>query len=300
MLGRRRPNVPKLARKRDVAGLVAALSYRDVVTDRDGRAYDLGASVRRDAAHALAPLADASAGVDVGAALIRALGDASGDVREGAARALAARPDLRAVPALATAALSPAGSPHAPAAAAADALVQHSGADSVAQFTTILLHSESDLQPGLDILARMIGTVGGDVAAYVSSAAMLALSHGGGEVPERAADVLVWLGADSVEPLLSFVESGNGARPAAIRALGRLGDQSCGEALVKCLSDEDPAVRQAAAAALGDMSDPRFAPALLAASADHDYGVRKAALEAAQKLGQISGVAEVPPSAELQ
>ena len=105
MLWRRRPDVRKLARRGNARQLVRALTYRDYLTDRLGRAYDLGASVRRDAALALGSAPDID-DVDVGTALIESLRDPSAEVRRAAAKALGARHETRAARALAEAALS--------------------------------------------------------------------------------------------------------------------------------------------------------------------------------------------------
>ena len=72
MLWRRRPNVRKATRRGDAKRLVRALVYYDRLSDSQGRLYDLGAGVRRDAALALASVADTGE-VDIGAALIGAL-----------------------------------------------------------------------------------------------------------------------------------------------------------------------------------------------------------------------------------
>ena len=105
MLWRRRPNVRRLARRGKTRRLVRALTYRDFVTDRFGRMYDLGASTRRDAALALGSVPDTD-DVDAGSALIESLRDSSAEVRRAASTALGARHETRAARALAEAGLS--------------------------------------------------------------------------------------------------------------------------------------------------------------------------------------------------
>ncbi|AEA46103.1 HEAT repeat domain-containing protein [Archaeoglobus veneficus] len=81
-----KPNVEKLKERRDVKGLIKALSHKDV-------------TIRVEAARALADVGDPSA-VE---ALTEALRDDSTDVRKAAVKALARIADERAVDALAKA-----------------------------------------------------------------------------------------------------------------------------------------------------------------------------------------------------
>jgi HEAT repeat protein len=111
-------------------------------------------------------------------------------------------------------------------------------------------------------------------------------------VCERAVEVLAWLGADSVGPLLSIAGRPGEARVPAIRALSRLRDLRSAESLSRLLADDDPNVRCAAAGALGELSDPRVAPRLLEAATDSDHRVREAALEAVHKLRPIAVAAD--------
>lgn len=292
---RRRPNIRKLARKHDAGRLVRALGYHDYMTDRLGRMYDLGAGVRRDAALALASVAGTD-GVDVGAALIRSLSDSSGEVRRAAARSLGSRREIRAAPALAEAALARHEPRYAPAGtAAADALLDLSGPDSVRALVTVVVQRDADLTLAREILTKMVASGGSEAARCACVTAALALSEGDGEVSERAAEVLVWLGRDSVEALLGLLGSTNGARLASIRALGRLGDLRSSDALVALLCDDDTDVRRTAAIALGDIADARVTQPLLAATADSDHGVRRAALEAVQKLGGPGASTDLDP-----
>ena len=285
MLWRRRPDVRKLARRGKVRRLVRALTYSDFLTDRFGRVYDLGASVRRDAALALGSVPD-SDDVDVGSALIESLRDPSAEVRRAAAKALGARHETRAARALVEAALNWRDPRYQDArAAAVEALFHLSGPETARALVGRVIERGADPKRPRDILSRIVASGRGDTAQSAASTAMLALSHGEGGAAERAAEVLVWLGPAGLEPLLGVVESGNGARLASIRALGRLRDLRSTETLVALLSDYEPEVRQAAAVALGEIADPRVTRPLLAATSDSDYSVRKAALDAVQALG---------------
>ena len=292
MLWRRRPNVRRLARRGKSRRLVSALTYRDFVTDRFGRVYDLGASTRRDAALALGSAPDTDE-VDVGSALIESLRDPSAEVRRAAAKALGARRETRAARALADAGLSwrdprdqQAGS------AAVEALFHLSGPEAARALVGTVIERGADTKRARDILSRIVADGRADTAQSAASTAVLALLHGDGGAAERAAEVLVWLGPAGVEPLLGVVESGNGARLASIRALGRLRDLRSTETLVAFLSHDEPDVRRATAIALGEIADPRVTRPLLAATSDSDYGVRKAALEAVQALGVAASLPE--------
>ena len=293
MLWRRRPDVRKLARRGDAVRLVRALTYRDYLIDRLGRVYDLGAGVRRDAALALGSVPD-TYDVDVGTALIESLRDPSAEVRRAAAKALGARHETRAASALAEVALYSCEPRYEHArAAAVEALYYLSGPETARAFVATVIERGADYQRARGILTRLLANGRDDTAQSAASTAMLALSHGAGGAAERAAEVLVWLGPDGVEPLLGVLESGNGARLASIRALGRLRDLRSTETLVAVLSDEQPEVRQAAAVALGEIADPRVTRSLLAASSDSDYSVRKAALQALQALGATASLPEL-------
>jgi HEAT repeat protein len=71
----------------------------------------------------------------------------------------------------------------------------------------------------------------------------------------------------------------------ACRALGRLGLQSSGAALVRALSDPSPAVRAQAARALSDLRDERSVYALVQLLGDRSWWVRARAAEALRVLG---------------
>ena len=285
----RRPRVRTLARKRDSKRLVAALGYHDHVADSLDRVYDLGAGVRRDAALALGSMPE-SGELDVGAALIRSLGDPSGEVRRAAAQSLRSRRERRAMPALARAALTWVEPRYGLARAAAEDAIVGLADDATAQtLIAIAVHADGiDAERMREILVRLVTARGQDHARSASDAALLALSTGEGAVCERAAEILVWLGSASVEPLLQISGQPGAARVPAIRALGELRDLRAAESLSQLLRDSDPDVRHAAAEALGGMSDPRVAKPLLDATTDSEYRVREAALEAVQRLGPVA------------
>ncbi len=295
---RPRPKIRKLAQKNDAKRLVSALSYRDEMSDSHGRLFDFGAGVRRDAALALARVAGSN-GVDVGEALINTLGDHSGEVRRAAAWALGARREERAVPALTQAALTW-HEPRYDAArvAAGEALVELSGPGSAELVVKEVVHrDDADLESARPIVTGMVASGGHPTAKAASAAAIDALLRGQGHAPGRGAEVLVWLGPEHTEELLSAVQSSGDRCVPGIVALGRLRDLRATDTLTRYLFDGRPEVRLAAARALGEIADPRARDALNAATTDGDYDVRTAALEAVQKLGMAGGSgASAPPA----
>jgi HEAT repeat protein len=306
MLRRRRPKIRRLARKNDAKRLVRALDYHDQLSDNRGRVYDLGAGVRRDAATALTSVAD-TGDVDIGIALIRALGDTSGEVRRAAASALGARREGRAAAALAEAALTwPVPRYEAARLAAADALTDLSGPESAEQLVRVVIEQPADIALARELVTRMLAKGGDETARSACATAVAALSTVDRAKAERAVEVVSWLGQIAVEPLLAALDGAQAARVPVIQALGRLGDLSASGGLVRQLSDVDADVRAAAAAALGQIADPSSAQALVAASSDPDQLVRAAALEAIHRLGpfvttpEASGAATAPPGGVAQ
>ena len=292
MIWRRRPNVPRLASKGNAKRLVRALGYHDQVSDTEGRLYDLGAGVRRDAAVALASVAD-SGDVDIGAALIAALGDASGEVRRAAASALGARRDERATAPLADAVLTWHDRRYEAARrAAADALIDLSGPESAAELVRMVIDRAPDPTLARELVAGMVGHGGPETARSACAIAAAELSADDHAIAARAAEVLSWVGPIAVEPLMAALDDPSAARIAAIQALGHLGELRPTDALSTLLSDDDADVRAAAAAALGQIANPAAAQALIGASNDPDQAVRSAALEAIRRLGPLATAVE--------
>ena len=297
MLWRRRPKVRRLAAKGDAKRLVRALGYHDQLSDSQGRLYDLGVGVRRDAALALASVAD-TADIDVGAALIGALGDPSRQVRRAAAAALGARREGRATAALAEAALTwQDARDEAPRLAAADALTDLSGPESAEQLVRILIERPMQAALARELVMRMVRSGGAETARGACATAAAALSANDGARADRAAEVLSWLGDIGVEPVLAALDGAQSPPVPAIRVLGWLGDLRACDPLIRLLSNGDADVRAAAAAALGEIADPASAPALVAASRDPDHMTRAAALEALGRLGPLA-IAPEPLSGE--
>lgn len=287
LLWRRRPNVRKLARRQDAGRLVAALMYTNLLTDHPGRVYDLGASVRRDAALALASIHNTD-DIDACPALIRSLQDPSSEVRRAAASALGIRADRRAIPALAEAAVTWTDPRYGAARAmAVESLSTMDGRETAERCVTAVVERGEDMESALGVLARLVGNGDTQTRQAALSAATVALWRQTGKPAERAAEIMMWLGPGSADPLIDLLER-RGPRLPAIRALGRLGDLRATDALTPLLTDPDPDIRRAAAAALGGTADLRARGPLLEAGTDPDHLVREAAIAALAKLAPMA------------
>lgn len=290
MLIHRRPKIRKLAQHSDAKRLVKALGYSDHVVDSHGRMFDLGAATRRDAALALVGVADTETN-DIGAALIQALGDSSGEVRRAAAVALGARREGRAVEALTEAALTweegPSGEPRQ---AACRALADLSGpecAEAVVRVVTDVRAEEGRARAVVETLAQRGGA---ETIEHGSDAAVAALASDDEDIVRRAGRALVWLGGETVGALIQALDNVPAAAAVVLDALGDLRDLKATGAVARRLGDERVDVRVAAASALGRIADPRSAPALVEATNDPDARVRDAALAALRVLGPLAAV----------
>ena len=250
--------------------------------------------MQRDAALVLALTANTELGaVDVGAALIRSLYDPSAEVRRAVGTALANRGDRRAVPALAEAALRWTSPRYEPARRAAiEALAAMHEPETAERCVTTLVERCDDMDRALAVLARLVSNGNAEARPSALTAATVALWRRTGDPAERAAEVMVWLGPDSVDPLIDLLER-RGPHLPAIRALGKLRDLRATDALTPFLSNHSPEVRLTAAIALGEMTDLRARAPLLEASTDPDHRVREAAIAALQKLGPVAISPEV-------
>jgi HEAT repeat protein len=146
----------------------------------------------------------------------------------------------------------------------------------------------------------MAEAAGSEAARRVALDTSSAMCNGDADGAFRAADVLVWLGAESVEPLIVVLAESRHVRLPAIVALGYLGDLRASGPLVEHLSDGDAAVRAAAATALGEIADPSVSRALLPLTVDSDPGVRAAALAVLQRLGPLTAIDSAEGEPELE
>jgi len=89
----------------------------------------------------------------------------------------------------------------------------------------------------------------------------------------------------AVEPLIQALEDVvENVRWKAAWALGKIGDVRAVEPLIQALKDRDEYVRKYAAQALGEIKDSRSVEPLIKALKDEDSNVRKAAQEALDKI----------------
>lgn len=270
-MARRRPNIPKLARKGDLAGLCEALRFRDGVIDRQGVVLDVGIPVRVAAVEAIADM-DEPGALD---ALLVALEDPAVPVRIAAVRALGARSGPEAAAALTRLLLR---EPRDPAAAEAEAeFASHPSAGADLTARVYLEHGGSDAALGalLD---------GGLVGEQVLTDAVTALGADDPEIGRRARVLVSCQGPHALLPLLRTAYAG-GADETICELLGALRDPRALDTLIGALGSPDPAVRRSAASALGEIRDPRAHGALLPLLADPDYEVRVAAQTAARAMG---------------
>jgi HEAT repeat protein len=114
--------------------------------------------------------------------------------------------------------------------------------------------------------------------------ALLALLDGPGAVAQVAAASLRKLASIAEPQLIEALREGSAAhRRLVIPILS--GRDSAQEELVRCLDDDDPAVRASACDALAQVSDPTVSRALFRLLGDADGRVAQAALGALQSLG---------------
>lgn len=275
----------KLRKAGDIEGLVAALEFRDVVVDPDGRREDRGAPVRLDAITALS----AFPGPAVAEAFTAAVSDTHPAVRAAAVGALSevgtttieplidglatwqAPPYGKAVQA-ALEALAGASEDRVP-----EALVSRLiGDDAVPlqewhpEVLAILVSADPRGEQTWDALAEQ-------VIFDIQNASEV--SH-----RERAEEILSWLAPASADAVVRALANGR-SEPALLRAAGGLGDVRAVEPLLRTLHRPEPQIRSAAAAALGRVRDTRAVPSLLSATQDPDLNVRGAASEALDRMG---------------
>lgn len=282
---RRRPSrrsVARLAKKGDLDGLAKVLSARDLVPGREGvlidfavptrvHAVEVLAHVRDDRATALAAdgLEDPDSRVRLAAVRTLAVTDPQGEYDERLATALARwRADVDAPERI----------------AALEVLTGRSSPEQATRFVKALLSAE----PRDPVSAADQQAITALVADHGPALEPLCVRLAGDLAEEpRAGDVLIAIGEDAVEALVSALR-GPGAR-SAIAALAELRDSSAVEPLTGVITDANPELRAAAAQALGAIRDPQAAEALVRASLDPDPAVRDAAHGALERLG-TSGV----------
>jgi HEAT repeat protein len=286
MARNRAPDVEKLRRKRDVAGLERALAYTRTRTEDDGRIVDDGVEVRLAAVAALGEQDDRR----VHYALLGALSDPEEDVRVAAIRGLRERGDPAAVEPLMVIVLSWLGPE------------RERSREEALEGLAALGDPELLRRTAAELAGRSVEYAAAD-AEVVGKLAVAAERDGlPADVDELVADLrdpasalrarrlLAWTGEESVEPLIDALADKE-ARGAAALTLGSIRDSRAVQPLASLLTTcDDPEARKAAAWALGEIRDPAAVEALLTATADDDYAVRAEAGAGFDKLGN-AGVA---------
>jgi O-antigen/teichoic acid export membrane protein/HEAT repeat protein len=290
VVGERKPNINALVRGKDVDGLLAAASYQELAPTSAGAVSDLGVPVRADAILALGTVAPEQGRSSITAGLR----DRADRVRCAAIRVLHARHEgdllveaLRWLPGesrsrtLAMQAIINLRKSIRPS-AVVDALVHHEDDDFL---------GERDVQ----LILALLEQAGADAADEVLELLVMALDDERGIVVDRAAELLVRLGPDSIEPLVAELRTGSSPGNAA-HVLGRIGEPETVDVLVTSLRHGDARVRAESAAALGELHDPMAVEALLRATRDPEHTVRSHARAALDRMGTVAvieGVAEL-------
>jgi HEAT repeat protein len=265
------PNIEKLTAKRDVQGLINALSY---MKDSDQeKHYD----IRRQAAEVLGEMGDARAVKP----LIAAFNDKEISVREEAAHALGKIGDGSAVDALIDAFLFT--QPNFVGKPAVEALRKIGADRAVDTFTGALKNRDKWIRHKA---AEGLGVMGD---ARAVEALIDALNDKEDLVRREAASSLGEIrDARAMNPLIAALKDKDFIlRIAAAKALGNVGGTLGMYSLIHALYDDQVEVRVAAAEALGKLGDARAASSLIRAFEDKDAEVCIAAEEA---LGRIDPI----------
>jgi HEAT repeat protein len=284
-----KPDVEALALREDVAALVEAASFHDLLPGRDGETLDLGATVREQAVLALGALRpDAGNGAVAGA-----LSDPSDRVRAAAVRVLHAREETE--PLAEALAWLPTGPGHSRR-LARQALGELARPDSARTLARALVHA-----PGNDpvededtaLLVRLFeGQHSSDARSQVVEELLSSLADEREDVADRAEELLAELAPASVEAVISELAAGVVPHRAAA-VLGRIRDARTKDSLVEALEHRDACVRAESAAALGELRDPGAVQALLQATRDPDHTVRTQAGWALDRIGTVAVVVGV-------
>lgn len=286
LLGERSPNVDKLARKGNVEGLVRALSYEDVVANREGTPVDLGAPVRERAVIALTQ--EDSPAAQRG--LLRSLEDPEERVRIAAIKGLREHPDAAATTGLLDLVVdSHEASRVASRNEAIQALDDLSEPGVAERLVAGLLRRPDELDESDRLaLLRVAGPGARDGGERAVDHLLQVLGSDADEATmARASTLLVWLAPQSVDALLLALTDPD-LQVRAARALGEVKDSRAVDALCALLEAEDPKLREAAAWALGEIKDPVAVEALLAIAGDSDHAVRAAAASSLDKMGTVA------------
>ena len=310
------PNIEKLKAKKDVDGLIKALTHRDesvrkiaaeALGDVGGlRAVDPLTAAMRDEATPVAIAAAEALGKIGGSTAVYRLASAPRSIQVPALQALASLArwgNTSAVEELVSA-LSDSDP-------AAQAVASHAlgdiGAAAIGPVVSAVADRKIDAKVAAVVLGRLGGSgvqslVGalrddrhwarvnlietlreiGDPAVEPLIAALRDETSG---IQESAAEALGMM-ADlrAVEPLAGALADAR-LRNVALAALGDIGDSRAFEPVVNALGDEQWLVRAEAAEALGKIGDPRAVEPLMSSLKDAEKSVRRAAAAALEQLG---------------
>jgi len=253
------PNIDQLAARRDVQGLIKALSSKDPAT-------------RRAAAEALAPLKDPAA-VEPLAAL---LDDQSAPVRRAAVAALAERGGLRVVEPLVRALQDADAEVRSIASTAVfrrlmtdpDTDARRAAATALGRIRAVegvepLIKAIKDADEGVRLATIRALAAIGDVQAVLPLVVVLAREESRARstgrtnaAMERAASQALDVLCDerAIEALeAALTQDDSDVREIAVRRLARIGSPEVAGALAALLTDANPVIRRASARGLGEM-----------------------------------------------
>jgi hypothetical protein len=288
-----RPNVRKLALRRDLSGLARAARYVEPLTDRDGREWDAGTAVRLGAVAELA----GSASDEARGALIGVLDDADPEVRAAAVQALSRSGlDGKVAGALIEGIATWKVPPYAAAVESAVAGLIDSGLEEIVEYVAVrMVRAEAPLQGHHEVALKTLlaADARGETATrWVADCVCLYAPDSHADVGryERAETIVGWLGDSARERIVERVLSGN-ADPAVIKVAGESADPRVIDPLIALLDHEASEVRATAATSLGRLRHSRAAEALIHATQDRDPVVRRAAAEAFDSIGMAAAIA---------
>ena len=285
-----------MRRRRDVAGLIGALGYTDVVSIDGGRPFDAAVPIRRRALDALAPLVDVA---DVPGIAV-ALEDCDPTIRQATVRV------IRDLDAVALAHQDLARVVVAPPQPEFDAVRR----ESLAALHDLAIQGEQC--PARDVAIAAVE--GGQIVALdevtregltslVDLASEAEVDHLVDELiehlamqeqsPDNAQVVLAWLAPHSTHALIVALRRGGYVRGLAAAVLGAIRDSQALQPLVDALEDDHPDVRRVVVWALGELQDPRAVDALMRATMDEEYRVRRQAGDALDAMGSVAFMAGV-------
>ena len=289
------PRIKRLRRRGDVAALVEALEYTDLISMGHGQTADSGSAVRMAALTALGEVAGAE---DVPQIAV-ALRDADPLVRQTAVRVVSELGPGEVAASLAAATVGPGHqnftSVRAEAQAVLDRIEGEGVKGNVQRIATAIVDGKGDV--ALDettqnaLMAAVAGASDQEVEALVFGLIDDLPNLNGGL--EATQVTLSWIGRRSVPALISALGRDGGYRQPAAEVLGAIRDSAALDPLSGILDDHRADVRRAAVWALGEMRDPRTAEPLMRATMDDEYVVRHQAGEALDAMGSVALMAGV-------